>query len=88
MNKNDIYILMVFAKENRSSLLKSFSVANLIKTIDGKYSHTKVREVIKNFKNLGYLQEGFKQGNSKTYYITKNGIDFLEEIGGVEYDKE
>lgn len=88
MNKNDIYILMVFAKENRSSLLKSFSVANLIKTIDGKYSHTKVREVIKNFKNLGYLQEGFKQGNSKTYYITKNGIDFLEEIGGIVYDKE
>lgn len=87
MNKNDIYILSVFAQYNKINELQSFSVASLLEKIDGKYSHTKIRSVIKKFLEKEYLNVGFSQGNAKTYFINQKGIDFLDSFN-IKEDEE
>ena len=72
-NKNDYLILEELICNECYSSFISLSVNQLINTT--KLSHVKIRQSLKNFIGFGFVKEGNKDGNSKTYYITDAGIE-------------
>lgn len=60
------------------STLKGTTIKSLIEKTN--FSHVKVRATIKMYCEYGVVAEGFKDRNSKTYYITKKGLELLREI--------
>lgn len=76
-NKNDYQILDVLNNEECYSSLRSWTIQAL--ATETKLSIPKIRITIKSFLLLGYIKEGAKSGNSKTFYITKEGVEFLNK---------
>jgi RIO-like serine/threonine protein kinase len=78
--QNDIRILRAITNSDRTKGNSKFTATTLkeIEEVTG-FSHQKVRSTIIKFLNLGYVQEGFKNGKQKTYMLTKEGYEFLKE---------
>lgn len=78
--QNDIRILRAITNSDRTKGNSKFTATTLkeIRETTG-FSHQKVRSTIINFLNMGYVQEGFKNGKQKTYMLTKEGYNFIEE---------
>lgn len=85
INKTDYIILELMIKNESYSSYVSLSTPYLIKK--SKLSHVKVRQVLKNFILLGFVHEGSKDGNKKTYYITESGLEHYKDIFGLD-DKD
>lgn len=49
-------------------------------------SHVKVQQVLKSFMLVGFIKEGTKDGNNKTYYYTEEGKEHFASAFG--YDDE
>lgn len=82
INKTDYIILELMIKNESYSSYVSLSTPYLISK--SKLSHVKVRQVLKNFILCGFVAEGSKDGNKKTYYITEKGIEHYKNIFGLE----
>lgn len=78
--KNDYFILSCLLKNRCTNKLQAMTIKRLSK--ESKLSTLKVRQTLKNFVECEYTNEGCKQINAKTYYITKTGIEALKEITG------
>lgn len=78
--KHDIMILRGILKSGGVNELKSITINKLIEAT--KVSHTKIRSTIRMMLSLGYVKEGFMQRNAKSYYITKEGVQLLNELMG------
>lgn len=83
-------ILNVLYSNSAKSKLYAFSRDDIMEILvaDGeKWSertiYNKIRELSKN----KYILEGLPQGNSKTFYISQAGIDWMKEVEG-ETDNE
>lgn len=85
INKTDYIILELMIKNESYSSYVSLSTPYLIKK--SKLSHVKVRQVLKNFMLLGLVNEGSKDGNKKTYYISEKGLEHYKDIFGLD-DKD
>ena len=82
--KKDISILRQIKKRNATTELMSMSIKKLQEDTD--VSVLKIRQALSKFIKDGYVNEGFKKGNAKTYYITNEGISKLYELlGGDKY---
>lgn len=82
--KKDISILRQIKKRNAITELMSMSIKRLQEDTD--ISALKIRQALSKFIKDGYVNEGFKKGNAKTYYITNEGISKLYELlGGDKY---
>lgn len=77
-NKNDYLILELLILGECTSAFKSLSTQAIIK--DSKFSHVKVRQVIKSFLLSNFIMEGAKEGNNKTYYVTPEGIEHFKKV--------
>jgi hypothetical protein len=71
-------ILTKLYEENLVNELKSCSINTLHELTD--LSITKVRDTIRIFVMLNYIAIGATQGNTKTYYITQEGINKLKSL--------
>lgn len=81
-NKTDFEILYFLEKEDLKTEFKSCTVKTLSQEV--KFSESKIRVAINYFLKDGFIKEGIKQGQAKTYFITEEGINKLKElvIGG------
>lgn len=77
-NKNDFAILEILIGNECNTPFKSLTVKYLIE--ESKFSHIKVRQTMKSFQIYGIVKEGAKDGNNKTYYVTKEGIEYYCKI--------
>lgn len=78
MTKNALFVLNRIRKLGCINQLKSATISNIIK--DLKLSQPTVRASINDLMEEGYVKEGFRQKNAKTYYITEEGAKFVTEI--------
>lgn len=80
IDKVDIEILYMLYSQKKISPMKSFSVKNIIDNTNLNLSyHSILRRVSKKLIPSGYLFEGYKDGNSKNYYLSNKGIEYLKE---------
>lgn len=79
-NKNDYSILELIIVNECISPWRSLTTKYIID--NSNLSHVKVRQVLKTFTLLKYVNEGAKDGNKKTYYATKDGIDHYKQVFG------
>lgn len=79
-NKNDYKILEALIERECNSPAKSLTVKQIIKITE--MSLSKVRAVISKFLLINYIQEGSKDGNSKTYYFTDEGVNHYKAVFG------
>lgn len=78
--KNDIFILDSIKTGDGTSKLKALPINTIISR--SHLSHTKVRGTIRMLVSQGFINEGYMQKNAKTYFITKDGENFLNEVKG------
>ena len=79
-NKNDVLILRTLYKNKKVSELQSMTITALTNSLENKFSTMKVRTTIYEFVKQGIVHEGLKQGNSKTYFISNDGIKILNDL--------
>lgn len=77
-SKNDYKILSIFSKNGCTTELKSHTIKYLQEATE--LSYDKVRNTIQYFIKLGFLKEGARQHRTKTYYITREGIEKMKEL--------
>lgn len=85
-NKSDYMILDVLNNSECYSSVMSFTFQKI--SDETKLSVPKVRITIKNFLIAGFVKEGAKENNSKTFYITHEGVDFLTKAMSPEVNIE
>lgn len=78
--KKDITVLRAIKMKN--AITDMMSVSRKTLQDDTKLSYLKVRQALLKLIKDGYVKEGFKQGNAKTYYITHEGISKLYQLIG------
>lgn len=86
LNKNDYKILGLLINEECFSPLKSLTITQLISSTE--LSRSKVIMTKNNFLLLGFIKEGSKDSNSKTYYITDKGINHFRSALGMSENEE
>ncbi|HBJ1650356.1 TPA: hypothetical protein LA460_000260 [Clostridium botulinum] len=82
-NKTDYTILEILIGNECDTPFKSLSTKYLIES--SGYSHVKVRQTIKSFQLCGFVKEGSKDGNKKTYYVSNDGVKHYMDV--MDYDK-
>lgn len=83
-NKNDYVILEMLIAEECNSPYKSLTKQFIIKK--SKFSHVKVQQVLRSFQLVGFIKEGTKDRNNKTYYYTEEGKKHYMQV--FEYSNE
>lgn len=85
MNIKQIRILNVLLKKDKTTPLKSVGISGLMTLLkDGKFgmSESTLRKYVGDSIKAGYIECGLKKEQEKRYYITKDGIDFVNELKG------
>lgn len=77
-NKNDYKMLEGLIERQCDAPAASLTIKQLMK-ITGM-SLSKIRSVKDNFIIIGFIQEGSKDGNSKTYYVTEKGLEHFKRV--------
>jgi hypothetical protein len=78
LSKNDYKILINLYKYGCINELHSISVYKINELTN--LSISKIRLTIKSFLNLKYIAEGLINNHSKTYYVTSDGIQKINNL--------
>ena len=78
LSKNDYKILMIMYQHQCINELHSYTI-NKIKEITN-LSIPKIRGTIYKFKKLNYTSEGLQSNHAKTYYVTRDGIEKINQL--------
>lgn len=84
-NKKDYVILETLIERNCTTPVASLTIKQLMKITD--MSLSKVRSVKDNFIMMEFIQEGSKDGNNKTFYVTDKGIEHYKLAFGFDDEK-
>lgn len=79
IDRFDIEIMYYLYSNSMKAPLESSKIQGIIDFCESKASYYTYVNRIKKLINLGYICEGFKAGNAKCYYISKEGSKFLED---------
>jgi len=79
LNKVEIEILMLLHKEGLNNPMDSRTIRNISRNINITYF--RVRNFIMNLESLQLVELGFKEQNSRCYFISKKGLETIEKIG-------
>lgn len=77
MNRLNYLILQTLKVENAIDKVSAMAIREL-PLQDFACSVSMIQKEVRKMVLKGYLQEGFKDGNCKTYYISETGIKALE----------
>lgn len=77
-SRNDYRVLFELYKGECFTELQSLPVKAIADEV--KLSTNKVRQALKSFISVGYVEEGATIHRAKTYYVTQKGIEKIEEI--------
>lgn len=86
MNKNDCKLLYTLYLEGCLDSFQSITASSLCKITE--FGGTKVRKTLNEFIENGYVSEGLKKSQARTFYITKEGIEHLKKILPADMIKE
>lgn len=78
LSKNDYNILVLLHNNQCNTKMKSYTIKKISQ--DTNLSIPKIRNAIKMFLLLNYINEGSNDASSKTYYINQNGINELKSL--------
>jgi DNA-binding MarR family transcriptional regulator len=78
LSKNDIQILNLLKQADCISPLKSYTIRRIQDEIQLK--STRVHYTLRALSMAGYVNEGCRQGNAKSYYITQKGKEAIREV--------
>lgn len=76
MNKNDCKLLYTLYTEGCLDSFQSVTATNLCELTE--FGGTKVRKTLNEFLEKGYVREGLKKSQARTFYITEKGIENLK----------
>ena len=80
MDKLDLKIIYMLLLENKLSPLQSLKVNELMEQVNMNVSYvTFNRRIVSKLVPLGYVKEGYREGHSKTYYLSSIGKQYFEE---------
>ena len=79
IDKFDIEVLYCLFINDNLSQLNSYKITEIINHTELNSAYYTYVNRLKKLISIGYVDNGFKDGNAKTYYITKEGIGFLNE---------
>jgi len=77
LNKVEVEILQHMLENKLINEINSRTIRNISKGIEINYFRT--RNYVNHLKLLGLLDSGFKELNSGTFYITKKGVEIINE---------
>lgn len=84
MSIRDIKILALMHKDDKTTPYKSMSFDEVFdlysNNTKNKAAKTTIRNSIKTLLENGYIENGYKRVNMKTYFITDIGIKLLSEL--------
>lgn len=78
MNKNDCKLLYTLYEEGCINSFISITATKLSEITE--FGGTKVRKSLNEFIEEGYVCEGLKKSQARTFYITRKGINFLKDV--------
>lgn len=79
LDKLDLKIIYVLLIENKLSPLQSLKVNELMDLVNMNVSYvTFNRRIVSKLIPLEYIKEGYKEGHSKTYYLSEQGKEYFE----------
>lgn len=79
LDKVDIEIMYVLFVNNVCSPMNGFSMNDIMDNVELKLSYYSILRRINNkLIALGYVLNGYKNGNSKSFYLSKEGIDYVK----------
>ena len=78
LTKNDYSILNILLDNACTTALKSYTVYEIHNFT--KLSLVKIRQSVSHFVKIGLMNEGLYSRKAKTYYITQDGINKLNEL--------
>lgn len=79
LSKNDYNVLIMLYQQECTNELKSYTLQQIHQNTN--LSISKLRDTIKAFRLLNYINDGLVNNKSKTYYITQQGIEKLTQLG-------
>lgn len=80
LDKYDIELLYALFVNRKISPIESFKIQDIIDNTELKSSYyTYVRRIQSKLMQMGYVNEGIKESRAKTYYISSEGIKYLQE---------
>lgn len=81
MNKLQFILLSILEQKSMDSPLRSMSAYDICEEFDEDFAyHTNyIRTVLQNFKKIGVVECGLKDGKSITFYITNKGKELLKK---------
>ena len=80
IDKIDIEIMYVMFLNKAVTPMSSLSMKRLLENFELSLSyHTILRRINTKLIPNGYLLEGLKNGNSKSFYLTESAIKFMKE---------
>jgi predicted transcriptional regulator len=78
LNKVEVDILKLLFKEGLIDPMNSRTVTNISKGIG--LNNLRVRNNLSHLCQLGFVKNGYKERQSKTYFISEIGINEIKEI--------
>lgn len=80
LDKLDIDILYILYGENAFTDISSIDVKKIMATTEISTSYfTILRRINAKLKPNEYIFEGYKLGNTRTFYLSPKGIEYLKE---------
>ena len=80
IDKVDIEILYMLFVQEVFSPMNSFTLKKIIENTDLKLSYYSIhRRINKKLIPIGYILEGYKDGNAKSFYLSELAIKYLKE---------
>ena len=79
MTGKECAVIMYLYQQDFTTPVKSVSLKKLDINIK-KVSINTIRKALKKAMLEGYVSEGIKEAQSKTYYLTKKGYNWIDEI--------
>ena len=75
---NDYKILFTLYSNGCTNEMKAYTIIKIRHYAN--LSIPKIRNTIKKFKKVDYIRVGVSHCNSKTYYVSKKGIEKIKEL--------
>ena len=80
LNRTHIILLSILGKMQATSAATAITTDEIEKFCPLGKSYTTLHRAIRSLYLNGYIAQGIKDGKFQTHYITKDGLELLEEV--------
>ncbi len=80
LSRMDIICLKDLERNEKTSYLRSLGIKEFLAVKNGALKYNSVYRILEKLKDLGLIEYGALNGNAKTYYITSQGLEVLNQL--------